>query len=143
MAEESGSARAAFFAVSRRAMYALATDDLAAAEQLIAGTEAASGAVAEPDVDAVLHSLHAMRALVAGDLVALRDEAAAFTAFGAAEGIPSVSAEAAVLWLAAGQPDQAERLVTQLMAGGVDAMARDVDFLLTSPVSSAWRPPSR
>lgn len=131
VAKESGSDRAAFFAVSRRAMYALATGDLAAAGPLISGTVAASGTVTEPDVAAVLHSLHAMRALVTGDLAALRDAAAAFTSYGAAEGIPSVSAEAAVLWLAAGQPDQAERLVTQLMAGGVAAVARDVDFLLT------------
>src|SRR5438128_1523173 len=35
VAEESGSARAAFFAASRRAMHALATDDLARADLLI------------------------------------------------------------------------------------------------------------
>jgi hypothetical protein len=72
-----------------------------------------------------------MRALVSGDLVALRDEAAAFEAFGGAEGIPSVSAVGASLWLAAGQPDQAAVMVTQLTAGGIDGIARDVDFLLT------------
>jgi len=130
VAEETGSARAAFFAVSRRAMQALATGDLAAAGPLIARTEAAGAEVAEPDVQAVLHSLSAMRAMVASDLSALREEAAAFAAFGAAEGIPSVSAEAAVLWLAAGQPDQAGQLVAQLMADGVAGVARDVDFLL-------------
>jgi hypothetical protein len=130
VAGESGSDRAAFFAVSRRAMHALAAGDLAAADPLIARTIAAGGTVTEPDVQAVLHSLHAMRALLADDLVALRAEAAAFAAYGAAQGIPSVSAEAAMLWLAAGQPGQAERLVTQLMAGGVAGVARDVDFLL-------------
>lgn len=130
VAKESGSDGAAFFAVSRRAMHALATSDLAAADPLISRTVAAGATVTEPDVQAVVHSLQAMRALVADDLVALRDEAAAFTAYGAAEGIPSISAEAAMLWLAAGQPDQAERLVTQLMAGGVAGVARDVDFLL-------------
>jgi hypothetical protein len=131
VAKESGSAQAAFFAASRRAMHVLATGDLAEAEPLIAATVAASAAVTEPDVAAVLHSLHAMRALVTGDVAALREEAAVFAAYGAAEGIASVSAEAAVLWLAAGQPDQAERLVSQLMAGGVAGVARDVDFLLT------------
>jgi len=130
LARDSGSDRAAFFAVSRRAMYALATGDLAAADPLIAGTEAAGATAAEPDVAAVLHSLHAMRALVAADLAALREEAPAFAAYGAAQGIPSVSAEAAVLWLAAGQPDQAERLFTQFMAGGVAGVRLDVDFLL-------------
>lgn len=130
LATESGSDRAAFFAMSRRAMHALATGDLAAAGLLLAGTVAASAKVAEPDVAAVLHSLRAMRALMAADLAALREEAAAFAAYGAAEGIPSVSAEAAVLWLASGQPDQAGSLVTQLMAGGVAVVPRDVDFLL-------------
>src|SRR6266446_5925980 len=57
LAEESGSARAAFFAVSRRAMYALATDDLVAAERLMARTTEIGAAVAEPDVEAVLHEL--------------------------------------------------------------------------------------
>jgi hypothetical protein len=130
VAEETGSARAAFFAASRRAMHALAISDLTEAGPLISLTEAIGGKVAEPDVEAVVHSLHAMRALVAGDLTALRAEAADFEAFGTAEGIPSVCAEAAMWWLAAGQPDRAERLVNQLMAGGVARVARDVDFLL-------------
>src|SRR5205085_7862317 len=81
-------------------------------------------------VEAVEHSLHGMRALVAGDLAALRREAAAYEAFGTAEGIPSVCSEAAVLYLAAGEPGRAGQLATRLMAGGVAGVARDVDFLL-------------
>jgi hypothetical protein len=131
VAEESGSARAAFFAASRRAMHALATDDVVSADGLIARTATIGAEVAEPDVEGVLHELGGMRALVSGDLVALGDEAAAFEAFGAAEGIPSVSAVGASLWLAAGQPDRAAVLVTQLTAGGIDGIARAVDFLLT------------
>ncbi len=128
--QESGSARTGFYAASRRAMHALATDDLAGAEQLMTRTAAIGIELAEPDVEAVLHELGAMRALVAGDRVALVDEAAAHEEFGAAEGIPSVSVVAADLWLAAGQPDRAASVVTQLMANGVDGIARDVDFLL-------------
>jgi hypothetical protein len=131
VASESGSARAAFFAASRRAMHALATDDLASADRLIARTATIGADVAEPDAEGVLHELGGMRALVSGDLVALGDEAAAFEAFGTAEGIASVSAVGASLWLAAGQPDRAGVLVTQLTAGGIDGVARDVDFLLT------------
>jgi hypothetical protein len=131
VAAESGSARAAFFAASRRAMHALATDDLASADRLIARTATIGADVAEPDAAGVLHELGGMRALVSGDLVALRDEASAFETFGTAEGIPSVSAVGASLWLAAGQPDRAAVLVTQLTAGGIDGIARDVDFLLT------------
>ena len=129
-AEESGSARAAFFAVSRRAMHAVAVGDVNAADELIARTEHVGLEVAEPDVEAVLHELRSMHALLVGDLVALASEADAHEAFGVAEGIPSITAVGAVLWLAAGQPDRAGLLVTQLMAGGVDGIARDVDFLL-------------
>jgi hypothetical protein len=112
-------------------MHALAGGDLAVAQPLISRTVAIGGELAEPDAEAVTHSLHAMRALVADDLAALREEAAAFEAHGGAEGIPSISAEGAVLWLAAGDPDRAGQLVAQFMAGGVAAVARDVDFLLT------------
>ncbi len=131
LAEESGSTRAAFFAVSRRAMYALATDDLVAADLLIARTAELGADVGEPDVEAVLHELSAARARAARDLSALEQEAAAHEAFGAAEGIPSISAEAAELWLAAGHPERAASQVAQLAAGGLNAIARDVDFLLT------------
>jgi hypothetical protein len=131
VAEESGSARAAFFAVSRRAMCALATDDLIGADRLMARTKTIGAELAEPDVEAVLHELSAARARLAGDAVALQDEAAAHEAFGAAEGIPSITAGAADLWLAAGRPDRAALLVRQLLAGGLDGIARDVDFLLT------------
>lgn len=129
-AEESGSARASFFAASRRAMHALVADDVSAADDLITRTEHAGREVAEPDVDAVLHELRSMFALRVGDRVALASEAAAHEAFGAAEGIPSITAVGASLWLAAGQPDRAALLAGQLMAGGVDGIPRDVDFLL-------------
>src|SRR5437763_1264527 len=68
---------------------------------------------------------------MAGELDALRDEALAAEAFGAAEGIASVSALAAELWLVLGEPDKAAQLVDQLVAPGLDGVARDVDFLLT------------
>ncbi|HWF14944.1 MAG TPA: hypothetical protein VG244_02065, partial [Acidimicrobiales bacterium] len=129
-AEESGSDRAAFFAASRRAMHALATDDLGAAELQIERTAAIGAKVAEPDVEGVLHELWAMRALVSGDLATMQDEALAHEDFGLAEGIPSISVVAADLWLAAGQPDRAGLIITQLMANGVAGIPRDVDFLL-------------
>ncbi len=106
-AEESGSTRAAFFAVSRRAMYSLATGDVSAADHLIARTEQIGVEVGEPDVEAVLHELRSMYALLVGDLVAIASEAAAHEAFGGAEGIPSITAVGAILWLAAGEPDRA------------------------------------
>jgi hypothetical protein len=104
LAEESGTARMAFFASSRRAMHALVTADLAGADELIARAREIGARSAEPDLEAVVHSLAASRARRAGDVAALRREAGAFEEYGAGEGLPSVSAEAAVLWLAADEP---------------------------------------
>ena len=131
LATETASVRVAFFATSRRAMHALAAGELDAADELIARTAEIGAASAEPDLEAVVHSLAASRAERAGDLDALRREAAAFQAYGAGEGVPSVSAEAAVFWLEANEPDRALELLHQLAGGGLDAVPRDVDFLLT------------
>ncbi|HXT89043.1 MAG TPA: hypothetical protein VN714_07270 [Trebonia sp.] len=132
LAQETGSSRAAFFAASRRAMHALVTAELAVADELIAKAREAGAASGEPDLVAVTHSLSAARARRAGDQAALRAEAAAFADYGTAEGVPSVSAEAAVLWLEGGAPDRAREVLLQLAGGGLAAVPRDVDFLLTT-----------
>jgi hypothetical protein len=131
LATESGSVRVAFFAASRRAMHALVAGELAAADELIARTGETGASSAEPDTEAVVHSLAASRARRAGDVDTLRREAAAFQEYGAGEGVPSVSAEAAVFWLEANEPDRALELLHQLAGGGLDSVSRDVDFLLT------------
>ena len=131
LAEESGSARIAYFAAARQAMHAVVTADLATADLAIARAAGLGGAAAEPDLEAVTHSLAAARARRAGDSATLLSEAAAFAAYGAAEGVPSVTAEAAVLWLEGGEPGRALELLRQL-GGGLASVARDVDFLLTT-----------
>ena len=111
-------------------MYALAIGDVSGADELIARTERVGLELGEPDVQAVLHELRSMHGLLVGDLVAIASEAAAHEEFGTAEGIPSITAVGASMWLAAGEPDRAALLASQLVAGGVDGIARDVDFLL-------------
>ena len=132
LAEESGSARIAYFAAARQAMHSVVTADLATADLAIARAAGLGGAAAEPDLEAVTHSLAAARARRAGDSATLLSEAAAFAAYGAAEGVPSVTAEAAVLWLEGGEPGRALELLRQLAGGGLASVARDVDFLLTT-----------
>jgi hypothetical protein len=131
LAEESASPRVELFAVSRRAMHALVVGDLALADELIARTRAVGERSAEPDREAVLHSLNADRARQAGDVDVLVEEAAAYETFGAEEGVPSIQAEAAALWLEVGEGDRAASLVRRLGANCFDDVARDVDFLLT------------
>jgi len=131
LAEESGSARAGFFAVSRRAMYSLVVGELDEADELIRRAETIGAEAAEPDLAAVLHSLAASRAVRTGDRAILEREAVAFEAFGTEQGIASVVAEAALLWLHAGFPAQATLLARRLAGPGLaQTIPRDVDFLL-------------
>jgi len=131
LASETGSPRAAFFAGARRAMYALVTEHLDEADRLIARTVELGATTAEPDVEAVTHSLAATRAQRAGDTEALRREAAAYEAHGTGQGISSVSAQGALLWLYAGEHDRALALAQQIAGAGLDSVPRDVFFLLT------------
>src|SRR6185437_3716652 len=131
LAEETGSVRMAFFATARRAMHALVTASLDRADELIARTSEIGGRCDEPDVPAVTHSLAVGRARRAGDTEVLRQEAVEWVEFGTSEGIRSICAEAAVIWLAAGEHDRAADLLYQLVGTGLDSVPRDVDFLLT------------
>ena len=127
-------------------MHALATGDLAAAEQLIART-AADRRRGAPNPTSRPCSTSCARcdALVVGDLVALADEAAAHEAFGAAEGIPSVIGRRppACGWRPA-SPTGPRCWSASSWPGGVDGVARDVDFLLTMTcvvgvAAATWR----
>ena len=129
LAAESGSARVAFFAASRRGMHALLTGDLVAARAALREAGATGRAADSPDAEAVEHTLRAGIARQAGDAATLAEEAAGFEGFGLAEGIRSITAWAAALWMAAGRPDQARTVLHQL--DDFAAIPRDVDWLLT------------
>lgn len=55
----------------------------------------------------------------------------AFEAFGLGEGVPSISSEAAVLWVAGGNLERAAELLSVIAGPGLDHIHRDVDWLLT------------
>ncbi|MCU1345718.1 MAG: hypothetical protein JWL70_1984 [Acidimicrobiia bacterium] len=131
LAEDTGAPRVAFFAASRRAMHALVTGDLDAADGFIARTAELGTSFGEPDLDGVVHSLGASRARQVADVEALRFEASAYEAHGTAEGIVSVLAEACGLWLAAGEIERASELFEKVAGAGLGTVVRDVDFLLT------------
>src|SRR4051794_12644669 len=131
LAEESESARVRFFATSRRGMVALLTNDLAAAAAARDAAVAAGTEAGEPDTLAIDRTLSAVLARQSGDSAALEREAAVYEDFGSAEGFLSIAAKGAVLWLAAGRTDRAGALLTQLAAGDLSGIPRDVDWLLT------------
>ncbi|HZQ87533.1 MAG TPA: hypothetical protein VFA83_21995 [Acidimicrobiales bacterium] len=131
LAEESRLPRMAFYAAARRTMQALVVGDLEQADELHARTRAFGEEAGEIDLLAVDHSLTAARARQTGDVELMRAEAPAFEEFGTEQGVQSIAAEGAVLWVEAGRPDHARRLLHQLVGAGLDTVARDVDFLLT------------
>jgi hypothetical protein len=129
LADESGSARVAFFAASRRGMHALLTGDLDAARAALRDAVAAGRAAGSADVEPVEHTLQAGIARQVGDIRALAAEAGGFEGFGLAEGIRSIMAWAALLWVAADRPDRGRAVLHQL--DDFTAVPRDVDWLLT------------
>jgi hypothetical protein len=131
LAAESGTARVRFFAASRRGMYALLTGDLDAAGRAVREVAAAGAEAGEPDALLIGHMLAAGIARQAGDVAALAREAALYEEFGVHEAVPWVAAEAALLWVAAGELDRARALLHQLAGSDFSRIARDLDWLLT------------
>lgn len=131
LAAESGTARVRFFAASRRGMYALLTGDLDAAGRAVREVAAAGAEAGEADALLIGHMLAAGIARQAGDVAALAREAALYEEFGVHEAVPWVAAEAALLWVAAGELDRARALLHQLAGSGFSGIARDLDWLLT------------
>ena len=130
LAAESGAARVRFFAASRRGTYALLTDDLDVAERALREVVAVGAEAGEADTPLIEHMLAAGIARQAGDVAALAREAEWYEAFGIDEAVPWVAAEAALLWVAAGELDRARALLYQLARPDFTGIARDLDWLL-------------
>ena len=131
LAAESGLARMAFFAAARRATYAVVAGDLDQADALVERMRRYGAEANETDLMALDHTLTVALARQRGDTDAMRRIAAIAESHGMREGVQSIAAEASALWLDAGDHDAARRLLHQLVGPGLDAVARDVDFLLT------------
>jgi hypothetical protein len=131
LAEESESARVRFFAASRRGMHALLVGDLAAATARLEDVRRFGTAAGEPDTFALDHTLAGGLARQHADHAAMAAEAEVYEAFGTGEGAPSVTAQAAVLWLESGDADRASSLLRQVAGSGFAHLTRDVEWLLT------------
>jgi len=131
LAAESPAARVRFFAASRRGMYALLTGDLEAAEQARRETAAAGAEAGEPDTVLIGHMLAAGIARQAGDVAGLAREARWYEPYSVQEAITWIAAEAALLWVGAGEPERARLLLHQLAGPDFGRIPRDLDWLLT------------
>ena len=131
LAGESDSDLVRYFAMTRRAMYATLIGDLETARDLAETAFALGSDVGIADAFPVYHEQIAEIARHADDKQYLVTQAELAEGFAVNYGIQSLLAETAVLALQAGDTERAERLVLQVAGGGFQAVAYDVDWLLT------------
>jgi tetratricopeptide (TPR) repeat protein len=120
---------ASFFAASRRLMLDLLRGRTDTVDRLCEIAEAAAAQVFVPDGWKVLEVMRGFTAVQSGDVGTCARSAARAEEYATAEGVPTVTAEAAVLWLGADRPDRARQLVGTL-DGVLDGLPRDVNWLL-------------
>ena len=125
------SARALFFAASRRLMLDLLRGRTDTTPQLTRVAAEAAEQASLADAWMVLKSMDAYSAAQSGDTATCAAGAAACAAFALAEGATAVCAEAAFLWACAGQLDRARALVHTFHGPVLDDLPPDVNWLLT------------
>jgi tetratricopeptide (TPR) repeat protein len=125
---------ALFFAASRRLMLDLlhGRTDTVERHCTIAGD--AAERVFVPDGWKVLAAMRGFAAVQTGDAEACAAAAAQAEAYASSEGVPSVTAEAATLWVGAGRPERARTLLGTIEAV-LDDLPRDVNWLLTQQLA--------
>lgn len=124
------SARARFFAASRRLMLDLLRGRTDTAPELMAIAAEASENALLPDAWMVLYSMQGYTAVQTGDVDTCADIAAGMESFALDEGSTPVCAESAYMWLAADRPDDAREVLHNLHGPVLDDLPRDVNWLL-------------
>jgi hypothetical protein len=125
------SSRAKFFAASRRLMLDLLRGRTDTTTALIVVAEAAAERAALADAWLVVKAMQTYAAAYSDDPAGAASGAAQCEEFGLAEGIPTVCAEAAFLWVCAGQLERARSLVHLFHGTVLDELPRDVNWLVT------------
>jgi len=122
---------ARFFAASRRLAVDLLRGRLDTAPYLRRLANEAAEHVVIADREAVLHAMTAYPALLSGDRDTCAAEATLAEEFALAEGMTTLLAEVAWIWVGAGRLDRAEALVGHFGADTLNGLPRDADWLLT------------
>lgn len=123
--------RARFFAASRRLMYDALRGRFDTAPELIAATDQARELSGLADGWMVVAALRAYTACFTGDQETCAELAQIAEDLATSEGIASLHAEAATIWLGAGRPDRVAELLSTFHGGRLRTLARDHDWLLT------------
>jgi tetratricopeptide (TPR) repeat protein len=124
------SARALFFAASRRLMLDLLRGRTDTTARLTSMAAAAAEQASLADAWMVLKAMDAYSAAQSGDTASCEAGAAECEAFALAEGVTVLCAEAAFLWGCAGRLDRARALVHTFHGRVLDDLPRDVNWLL-------------
>ena len=124
------SSRAMFFAASRRLMLDLLRGRTDTAERLIEIAAAAADGASLADAWMVLKAMASYSAAQSGDTATCAAGAAECEAFARAEGITAIGAEAAFLWVCAGDLDRARLLIESFHGQVLVDLPRDVNWLL-------------
>ena len=124
------SARALFFAASRRLMLDLLRGRTDTTTQLTSIAAASAERACLADAWMVLKAMDAYSAAFSGDTATCAAGAAECEAFALAEGVTALCAEAAFLWVGAGQLDRARALVRTFHGRVLDDLPLDVNWLL-------------
>jgi tetratricopeptide (TPR) repeat protein len=125
------SARARFFAASRRHMLDVLRGRFDTTPALIAVATAAAEEAALADAWMVIKSMAAYTAAMTDDSAGCEAAGAEMEAFALAEGATTVSAQAAFMWVCAGRLDRAGSLVHSFHPPVLDDLPRDVNWMLT------------
>ncbi|MGH3431870.1 MAG: hypothetical protein ACRDQB_03430 [Thermocrispum sp.] len=125
---------ALFFAASRRLMLDLLHGRTDTVDRLCEIADEAARHAFVPDGWKVLEAMRGFTAVQSGDADACATTAARAEAYATSEGVPSVTAEAAVLWLGADRPDRARTLLGTIETV-LDDLPPDVNWLLTQQLA--------
>jgi hypothetical protein len=125
------SARARFFAASRRFPLELLRRNTEAGPMLVAKAEAAATEAVIPDAEGVLHGMRGYLAWFCEDAGECARQAQNFESYAVENGLAVVRAEAALIWAAAERPDKVQEMVGVFTAETLAALPRDADWLLT------------
>jgi hypothetical protein len=131
LATETNAPRVRFFAAARRGMHALLVGDIDEAARARIEAVAAGYEANEPDAYAIERALTKATAIQAGAAEVIAAEAPLFEEFGLREGIASIAAEAAQLWLGIDEHERARPLLHQIAGADFSTIPRDVDWLPT------------
>ena len=125
------SARARFFAVSRRLPLEMLRRNFDVGPELVRQAEDAARAAVIPDAEGVLHAMAGYLAWMVGDREAAHVEGVGYESYALEHGATVVRAESTVMWLGADRLDKVQETVSVFQGQTLASLPRNADWLLT------------